>query len=46
MIHVDDIMFAGRSKAVEKFVDKLKAKFEVEWRKMAKSFPSSSAPAS
>ena len=30
LIHVDDIMFAGRSKAVEKFVDKLKAKFEVE----------------
>ena len=31
LIHVDDIMFTGRAKAVvEKFVDKLKAKFEVE----------------
>ena len=30
LIHVDDIMFTGRNKAVERFVDRLKAKFEVE----------------
>ena len=30
LIHVDDVMFTGRQKAVERFVMKLKEKFEVD----------------
>ena len=30
LVHVDDVMFTGRQKSIDAFVEKLKEKFEVE----------------